>query len=82
MRAKGNGRVVMTSSAGGLFAMGGRANYAAAKAMAHGLTKVLAFEARKRGILVNAVLPHANTKIRVHDPALATDPVRADAKRC
>jgi NAD(P)-dependent dehydrogenase (short-subunit alcohol dehydrogenase family) len=61
MRAKGYGRVVMTSSAGGLFAMGGQANYAAAKAAVYGLT--------------------ANTEIRTHDPAMATDPARADAER-
>lgn len=81
MRAKGYGRVVMTSSAGGLFAMGGQANYAAAKAAVYGLTKALAFEGREYGIFVNAVLPHANTEIRIHDPAMATDPVRADAER-
>jgi NAD(P)-dependent dehydrogenase (short-subunit alcohol dehydrogenase family) len=81
MRAKEYGRVVMTSSAGGLFAMGGQANYAAAKAAVYGLTKALAHEGREHGIFVNAVLPHANTEIRAHDPALASDPVRADAER-
>jgi len=81
MRAKGYGRVVMTSSAGGLFATGGQANYAAAKAAVYGLTKALAAEGREHGILVNAVLPHANTEIREHDPALAADPARADAER-
>jgi NAD(P)-dependent dehydrogenase (short-subunit alcohol dehydrogenase family) len=81
MRAKGYGRVVMTSSAGGLFAMGGQANYAAAKAAVYGLTKALAFEGRDHGIGVNAVLPHANTEIRVHDPALAADPERAAAEQ-
>jgi NAD(P)-dependent dehydrogenase (short-subunit alcohol dehydrogenase family) len=81
MRAKGYGRVVLTSSAGGLFAMSGQANYAAAKAAVYGLTKALAVEGREAGIRVNAVLPHANTEIRLHDPALATDPARADAER-
>jgi NAD(P)-dependent dehydrogenase (short-subunit alcohol dehydrogenase family) len=81
MRAKGYGRVVMTSSAGGLFAMGGQANYAAAKAAVYGLTKALAFEGRADGIFVNAVLPHANTEIRLHDPAMASDPARADAEQ-
>jgi NAD(P)-dependent dehydrogenase (short-subunit alcohol dehydrogenase family) len=81
MRAKGYGRVVMTSSAGGLFAMGGQANYAAAKAAVYGLTKALAFEGRDHRIFVNAVLPHANTEIRVHDPALAADPERAAAEQ-
>ena len=81
MRAKGYGRVVMTSSAGGLFATGGQANYAAAKAAVYGLTRALAVEGREHGIGVNAVLPHASTEIRMHDPALATDPGRADAER-
>jgi NAD(P)-dependent dehydrogenase (short-subunit alcohol dehydrogenase family) len=81
MRAKGYGRVVMTSSAGGLFAMGGQANYAAAKAAVYGLTKALAFEGRDHGIQVNAVLPHANTEIRNHDPAMASDPERAAAEQ-
>jgi NAD(P)-dependent dehydrogenase (short-subunit alcohol dehydrogenase family) len=81
MRAKGYGRVVMTSSAGGLFAMGGQANYAAAKAAVYGLTRALAVEGREHRILVNAVLPHATTDIRLHDPARATDPARADAER-
>jgi NAD(P)-dependent dehydrogenase (short-subunit alcohol dehydrogenase family) len=81
MRAKGYGRVVMTSSAGGLFAMGGQANYAAAKAAVYGLTRALAVEGREHGIFVNAVLPHASTEIRAHDPALAADPARADAER-
>ena len=80
MQAKGYGRVVMTSSAGGLFAMGGQANYAAAKAAVYGLTKALAFEGRDAGIFVNAVLPHANTEIRGHDPAMASDPGRADTE--
>jgi NAD(P)-dependent dehydrogenase (short-subunit alcohol dehydrogenase family) len=81
MRAKGYGRVVMTSSAGGLFAMGGQANYAAAKAAVYGLTKALAFEGRDFGILVNALLPHANTEIRRHDPVVATDAGRVDAEQ-
>jgi NAD(P)-dependent dehydrogenase (short-subunit alcohol dehydrogenase family) len=68
MRAKSYGRVVMTSSAGGMFAMQGEANYAAAKAGVFGLTKALAFEGRDLGVLVNAVLPHAATTISVNDP--------------
>lgn len=81
MKANGFGRVVMTSSAGGLFAMGGQANYAAAKAAVYGLTKALAFEGADAGIKVNAVLPHANTEIRHHDPALAVDRERAAAEQ-
>lgn len=68
LRERGYGRVVMTSSAGGLFAMQGEANYAAAKAGVYGLVKALAYEGREHGIHVNAVLPHANTTIAVDDP--------------
>ena len=68
LREKGYGRVVMTSSAGGLFAMQGEANYAAAKAGLFGLTRALAHEGRPHGILVNAVLPHASTTITANDP--------------
>jgi NAD(P)-dependent dehydrogenase (short-subunit alcohol dehydrogenase family) len=80
LREKGYGRVVMTSSAGGMFAMGGQANYAAAKAGTYGLAKALAFEGRPHGILVNTVLPHATTEVRHHDPAIARDPERAAAE--
>jgi NAD(P)-dependent dehydrogenase (short-subunit alcohol dehydrogenase family) len=80
-REKGYGRVVMTSSAGGLFAMGGQANYAAAKAGVYGLAKALAFEGRPHGILVNTVLPHATTDIRHHDPAMTADSSRAAAEQ-
>jgi NAD(P)-dependent dehydrogenase (short-subunit alcohol dehydrogenase family) len=68
MREKRYGRVVMTSSAGGLFAMQGESNYAAAKAGVYGLVKALAFEGREHGILVNGVLPHAATTMTANDP--------------
>src|SRR5207302_6030062 len=42
LREKGYGRVVMTSSAGGLFPMLGESNYAAAKAGVYGLVQALA----------------------------------------
>ena len=68
MRSNGYGRVVMTSSAGGMFAMQGEANYAAAKAGVYGLAKALAFEGREHDISVNVVLPHAATTITAGDP--------------
>jgi NAD(P)-dependent dehydrogenase (short-subunit alcohol dehydrogenase family) len=60
MKQRGHGRIVMTSSAGGMFSMSAAANYAAAKAGVYGLTKALAIEGRSCGIGVNAILPHAN----------------------
>jgi len=61
MTARGYGRVIMTSSASGMFSHQGLSSYAAAKAGLYGLTKALAFEGRERGINVNAILPNATT---------------------
>jgi NAD(P)-dependent dehydrogenase (short-subunit alcohol dehydrogenase family) len=68
LKHSGSGRVVMTSSAGGLFAMPGESNYAVAKAGVYGLAKALASEGRDHGILVNTVLPMAATTIAAGDP--------------
>jgi NAD(P)-dependent dehydrogenase (short-subunit alcohol dehydrogenase family) len=64
----GSGRVVMTSSAGGMFTMPGESNYAAAKAGVYGLCRALACEGREHGIAVNAVMPMAATTISASDP--------------
>jgi NAD(P)-dependent dehydrogenase (short-subunit alcohol dehydrogenase family) len=63
MREKRYGRVVLTSSSGGLWAMMCIANYAAAKGGVYGLGRALAFEGRAHGINVNILLPGANTSI-------------------
>lgn len=68
LKRNGTGRVVMTSSAGGMFAMQGESNYAAAKAGVYGLCKALASEGRDDGIRVNTVLPMASTTIAQDDP--------------
>jgi NAD(P)-dependent dehydrogenase (short-subunit alcohol dehydrogenase family) len=68
LRRSGSGRVVVTSSAGGLFAMQGESNYAAAKAGVYGLAKALAFEGREHGVLVNVLLPMAETRIETAQP--------------
>jgi len=68
LRSSGAGRVVMTSSAGGMFAMQGESNYAAAKAGVYGLCKALAAEGRDDGIMVNTVMPMAATTISAGDP--------------
>jgi NAD(P)-dependent dehydrogenase (short-subunit alcohol dehydrogenase family) len=62
------GRVVMTSSAGGMFAMQGESNYAAAKAGVYGLCKALASEGEYHAIKVNTVLPMATTTISADKP--------------
>ena len=68
LRRSGEGRVVMTSSAGGLFAMQAESNYAAAKAGVYGLAKALSFEGREHGIRVNALLPMAGTRLETAQP--------------
>jgi NAD(P)-dependent dehydrogenase (short-subunit alcohol dehydrogenase family) len=68
MREQGYGRVVMVSSSGGMFAASGHANYAAAKAGLYGLCKALSWEGQEHGILVNALLPFAETTIAAADP--------------
>jgi NAD(P)-dependent dehydrogenase (short-subunit alcohol dehydrogenase family) len=68
MRDAGYGRIVMTCSAGAMFAMQGESNYAASKGGVYGLTKALAVEGREDGILVNALLPMASTSMAAGDP--------------
>ena len=63
MREQGYGRVVNTSSASGILGNFGQANYGAAKMGLWGLTKVLAIEGAKHGILVNAIAPMALTRM-------------------
>jgi NAD(P)-dependent dehydrogenase (short-subunit alcohol dehydrogenase family) len=63
MREQKYGRIVNTTSATGLFGNVGQANYGAAKAGLYGLTRNLAVEGRKAGILVNAVSPMAATRM-------------------
>ncbi|MGY1810967.1 SDR family NAD(P)-dependent oxidoreductase [Blastococcus sp. SYSU D00669] len=59
----GSGRVVLTSSASGLYGNFGQANYAAAKMGLVGLAATLAQEGARRGVLVNAIAPVAATRM-------------------
>jgi NAD(P)-dependent dehydrogenase (short-subunit alcohol dehydrogenase family) len=68
MKAKGYGRVVLTSSAAGLFSRPGSVNYSAAKAAMYGMTRALSFEGADHGIRVNMILPRATTTISAGDP--------------
>jgi NAD(P)-dependent dehydrogenase (short-subunit alcohol dehydrogenase family) len=68
MREAKYGRVIMTTSTAGLFAMQGQANYAAAKGAVYGLCKALAYEGKEHGICTNAVLPAAATTLSAGDP--------------
>ena len=68
MKAKGYGRVVLTSSAAGLFSRPGSVNYSSAKAGLYGMCRALSFEGADHGITINAVLPRATTTITHGDP--------------
>ena len=63
MRAQQYGRIVLTTSASGMFGIFGQSNYAAAKASMLGLMNVLQMEGEKYGIRVNTVMPMAATKM-------------------
>lgn len=57
------GRIVLTSSIGGLYGNHGVANYAAAKAGLIGLSNVVALEGAADGVLCNVVVPSAVTRM-------------------
>lgn len=63
MREQNYGRIVLTSSASGLYGNFGQANYGAAKAAMLGLMNVLHLEGRKHDIRVNVLAPTAATRM-------------------
>jgi acetoacetyl-CoA reductase len=64
MVAQGWGRIVNIGAVSGQQGAVGQANYAAAKAGLHGLTKALALESARHGITVNTVSPgHLQTRM-------------------
>jgi NAD(P)-dependent dehydrogenase (short-subunit alcohol dehydrogenase family) len=68
MKAKGYGRVVLTSSAAGMFSRPGSVNYSATKAAMYGMTKALSFEGADFGVKINMLLPRATSEIAAGDP--------------
>jgi NAD(P)-dependent dehydrogenase (short-subunit alcohol dehydrogenase family) len=61
MRERNYGRIVLTSSASGIYGNFGQANYGAAKAGMMGLMNVLHLEGAKNDIRVNILAPTART---------------------
>jgi NAD(P)-dependent dehydrogenase (short-subunit alcohol dehydrogenase family) len=59
----GYGRIVLTSSIGGLYGNHGVANYAVAKAGVIGLSNVVALEGAADGVLSNVIAPAAVTRM-------------------
>ena len=63
MSAAGYGRMVLTSSIGGLYGNHDVANYAAAKAGVIGLSNVAALEGAEDGVRCNVIVPAAVTRM-------------------
>ncbi len=63
MKAQGYGRIVMTTSAAGLYGNFGQTNYSAAKMGQVGFASTLKLEGRKYDVKVNTVAPIALTRL-------------------
>jgi len=66
MLAAGYGRILLTSSAVGLFGRRDCVPYCSAKSALIGVTRGLSFETAKQGITVNAISPYARTGMSRH----------------
>lgn len=78
MRAAHCGRIVLTSSIGGLYGNHGVANYAVAKAGIIGLSNVVALEGVADNVLCNVIVPSAVTRMAEGLDISAYPPMCAD----
>lgn len=74
----GYGRVVLTSSIGGLYGNHNVANYAAAKAGVIGLSNVVALEGAAEGVRCNTIVPAAVTRMAEGIDTSAYPPMGAE----
>jgi NAD(P)-dependent dehydrogenase (short-subunit alcohol dehydrogenase family) len=72
------GRIVLTSSIGGLYGNHGVANYAVAKAGVIGLSNVAAMEGAEHGVKSNVIVPAAVTRMAEGIDTSAYPPMGAD----
>jgi len=75
MRDQGYGRIVMVTSAAGLYGNFGQANYSSMKNALVGLGKTLAIEGEKRNVRVNVIAPLAGS--RMTETVMPPDMVKA-----
>ena len=79
MRERGYGRIVMTTSAAGLYGSFGQVNYSAAKMGLVGMAKSISLEGAKYDILANVVAPVAASRMTEGLMPPGTDQTHAPA---
>jgi NAD(P)-dependent dehydrogenase (short-subunit alcohol dehydrogenase family) len=78
MRDAGYGRIVLTSSIGGLYGNEGVVNYGVAKAGMIGLSNVVAIEGAAHGVRCNCIVPAAVTRMAEGIDTSAYPPMTAE----